>query len=211
MKASHAERLLDLVISDASLPNDVHEQVEALRSLAYSSPNLIPSRLEHIRRELLPRLPSCPITCGYSRFIPARSFWEYVLDDPCRLRYNTFKDYWKSKGYDVGTHHVPDLTDLKLLVTLDPSWLVPVTGVDPSWDGATLQKRLHLDEARPPPYIRMDFSKKSLLRNDVELRRPNALDAAVGGHLKWRSGDVPDERVGTKLLATAITSVSLVL
>ena len=76
---SEARQLIRIVADDSGLPSYARRAAAGLEPLAASRPAVVLDRLEDLRRQVVPDLPSWPPTCDYARCVPVDTFWDYHI------------------------------------------------------------------------------------------------------------------------------------
>ena len=200
-----ARDLIRIVVNDPGVPAAGRRRAGDLESMAASEPTIVLERLEKLRSEVVPTLPSWPPQCDYARCVPVERFWRYHIRPSVRDVFEDGEDYrvYLEDSADpaaVARAHLPG----GVLVEAPYSWLVPANLI--AGKGGSHIKRL-LNVNDEPPYLVMNFPQEAMRDAGVLVREPCGLDTVPGKQTQWSSGDVPDERIDQDIPLSALGSL----
>ena len=199
-------QLIEMVLGDRMLPDCVHRQVRSMERSEREDSELVVKQLRSIRSRLEQHLEFDPPDCDYARVTPVGALWEFNLSDRCLAMHKSAEAYRVHLLDTTGKAEVPkaDMREEPAVPGVH-SWLIPAEHIK-GLSGERIKSLLQL--AHDPPYVVFKFSKQLLVEHAVELRPPNALDAACGGHSQWMREAVQGERVDRDIPIEALAEVT---
>ena len=203
---SEARQLIRIVADDSGLPSYARRAAAGLEPLAASRPAVALYRLEELRGQVVPDLPSWPPICDYARCVPVDTFWDYHIQPSRRDMFEHGEDYRRhlEDHADPAAIARLDLHPDEVLVPASHSWLVPadrIVGIS----GARTKSLLKIDHE--PPYLLMIFPVATMRTAGVAVREPRGVDAVPKRLTQWSAGDVPGERIDADIPLAALGSL----
>lgn len=202
---AQARTLIRVVADDTELPRFARREANRLLPMAVAEPELVPTRLDALRRRVLPDLPLWPPECDYARCVSVATFWRFHAAPAVRGLFRHHTEYQRHLEAEtdpalVARTHLRD----DVLVPAPHSWLVPADRID-GLNG--LQTRSLLQFEQRPPYLVMILGVEQMLAAGVKVREPRGLDAVPGRFTRWVPGDVPGERIDEDIPLAALGSL----
>ena len=203
--ASMARELIRIVETDTGLTPETRRKAHALDALAESQSDLALERLDKLCEEVRPTLPVDTPAVDYARCVDVEAFWRYHLKSHSRAIFIRVGDYRAQveSDPDPSARLLADF-NIESFVPAANSWLAPLRDLNGlTGEGMKDWLKLRAD----PPYVVLVLSVERMHAKGVAVRRPRGVDAIPGRHLKWYSGNVPDERIDQDIPASAVERI----
>jgi hypothetical protein len=177
--------VLDRVATSGGLPDAIKHRSRVLDVLADDTPELVRQGLRELANEYAKVLSFEPARTDLFRAITLDTFRRHVAADVWRaIDQVVFRRFVEAQVDPAGflRSQVPPN---RVVASAVNSWLIDCPAL-PSMAGAQIHLGLELLPEQVPPYVVFRFTPVRMAASGVEVRAPNALDAAAGLRPQWQ-------------------------